>query len=51
MKDVDKQYSYKNNPDLSLIRNKIRFGQEPDNPLSISLWLNQENLIQQKFNI
>jgi hypothetical protein len=49
MNDVDKQYSCKNNPSLSLIRNKIRFGQEPDNPLLISLWLNQENLFQQKF--
>lgn len=30
-------------PYLSVLRNKIRYGSEPDNPSLITLWLIQEN--------
>jgi hypothetical protein len=48
MNEMDSQYDWHNNPSMKLLRNKIRLGQEPDNPLLISLWLSQENLFQQK---
>jgi len=31
------------NPSLIALRNKIRFGQEPDNPTLICFWLDQES--------
>jgi hypothetical protein len=46
--EMDNLYNCQNNPSVRLIREKICFGHEPDNPLLISLWLNQENLFQQE---
>jgi len=37
-----------NNISLIVLRNKIRFGQEPDNPTLIWFWLDQENIVSSK---
>ena len=34
-------------PDILIVRNKIRFAESPNNPELISLWLAQENYIQE----
>jgi hypothetical protein len=48
MNEMDNLYNGQNNPSVRLIRDKIRFGHEPDNPLLISIWLDQEKLFLQE---